>query len=61
MGTPVKAGKPVAAKVKGSKKPLREGKKMAVTSAKKPAAKTTVKKVVKKATAKKPAAKKPAK
>jgi pyruvate,orthophosphate dikinase len=47
-GESAKTGKPAAAKVKGSKKPLKGGKKMAVTSAKKPAAK-------------KPAAKKPAK
>jgi hypothetical protein len=50
LGEPAKSGKPNTAKVKGSKKPVREGKKMAV--AKKPAAK--------KPAAKKPAAKKPA-
>jgi pyruvate,orthophosphate dikinase len=50
MGETAKSVKPATAKVKGSKKPVREGKKMAV--AKKPAAKKTA--------AKKPAAKKPA-
>jgi len=46
--------KPTAAKVKGSKKPLRgEDKKMAVTSAKKPAKKTAAKKPAKKTAAKK--------
>jgi pyruvate, orthophosphate dikinase len=56
--------KPTAATVKGSKKPIRGGKKMAVTSAKKPAAKKAAKKPAKKAAkkpAKKAAAKKPAK
>jgi len=57
--------KPTAATVKGSKKPIRGGKKMAVTSAKKPAAKKAAKKPAKKTAAKKPAkktaAKKPAK
>jgi len=53
--------KPAAAKVKGSKKPVREGTKMAVTSAKKPAAKKpAAKKPAAKKAAKKPAAKKPA-
>jgi pyruvate,orthophosphate dikinase len=76
-GETVKTAKPAAAKVKGSKKPkpLKGGKKMAVTSAKKPAAKKpaakkpaakkavkkpAVKKAVKKPAAKKTAAKKPA-
>jgi len=64
-GETVKTAKPATAKVKGSKKPLKGGKKMAVTSAKKPAAKkpaakkTTAKKAVKKPAAKK-AVKKPA-
>ncbi|GBU29054.1 pyruvate, phosphate dikinase [Treponema sp. R8-4-B8] len=58
--------KPATATVKGSKKPVREDKKMAVTSAKKPAAKKpAAKKPAKKTAAKKPAkktaAKKPAK
>jgi pyruvate,orthophosphate dikinase len=58
--------KPATAKVKGSKKPVKGDKKMAVTSAKKPAAKKTAakkpaaKKAVKKPAAKKTAAKKPA-
>jgi pyruvate,orthophosphate dikinase len=65
-GETVKTAKPAAAKVKGSKKPLKGGKKMAVTSAKKPAAKKpaakkpAAKKAVKKPAAKKTAAKKPA-
>ncbi|WP_461255297.1 pyruvate, phosphate dikinase [Treponema sp. R80B11-R83G3] len=65
-GGSVKA-KPAAATVKGSKKPIREDKKMAVTSAKKPAAKKpaakkpAAKKTAAKKPAKKPAAKKPAK
>jgi pyruvate,orthophosphate dikinase len=57
-GESAKTGKPATARVKGSKKPVKGGKKMAVTSAKKPAAKRAVKKAVKKTTAKKPAAKK---
>jgi pyruvate,orthophosphate dikinase len=62
-GESAKTGKPAAAQVKGSKKPLKGDKKMAVTKAKKPAKKAGAKKTVKKA-AKKPAkkaAKKPAK
>jgi pyruvate,orthophosphate dikinase len=55
-GDSAKTGKPASAKVKGRKKPLR-GEKMAVTSAKKTAAKKTA---VKKPAAKKTAAKKPA-
>jgi hypothetical protein len=56
-GETVNAGKPSAAKVKGSKKqPVRGDKKMAVAT-KKPAAK---KPAAKKPAAKKPAAKKPA-
>jgi pyruvate,orthophosphate dikinase len=59
LGEPAKSGKPTTAQVKSSKKPVREGKKMAV--AKKPAAKkTAAKKPAAKKTAKKPAAKKPA-
>jgi pyruvate,orthophosphate dikinase len=51
-GESAKTGKPTTARVKGSKKSVKGGKKMAVTSAKKPAAKKAVKK---------PAAKKAAK
>jgi hypothetical protein len=64
LGEPAKTGKPATAKVKGSKKPVREGKKMAVAkkpAAKKTAAKKAVKKPAKKTAAKKPAAKKAAK
>jgi pyruvate,orthophosphate dikinase len=67
-GETVKAAKPATAKVKGSKKPLKGGKKMAVTTAKKtgakkpaakkPAAKKAVKKPAAKKAVKKPAAKK---
>jgi pyruvate,orthophosphate dikinase len=58
-GETVKAAKPATAKVKGSKKPLKGGKKMAVTSAKKPAAKKpAAKKPAAKKAVKKPAAKK---
>jgi len=57
-GETVKTAGPAAAKVKGSKKPLKGGKKMAVTSAKKPAAKKAVKKPAAKKAVKKPAAKK---
>jgi pyruvate,orthophosphate dikinase len=56
-GESAKTGKPAAAKVKGSKKSPKGDKKMAVTTAKKPAAKKTA---AKKPAAKKPAAKKPA-
>ena len=56
-GETAKTGKPASAKVKGSKKPVRGEKKMAVASVKKPAAK---KPAAKKPAAKKPAAKKPA-
>ena len=62
-GGTAKAGKPAAAKVKGSNKPVRGDKKMAETAVKKPAAakKPAAKKpAVKKTAAKKPAAKKPA-
>jgi len=61
MGGGSGSTKPATAKVKGSKKPVKGDKKMAVTSAKKPAAKrkTAAKKTgAKKTTAKKPAAKK---
>jgi hypothetical protein len=60
LGETAKSAKPATAKVKGSKKPVREGKKMAVAkkpAAKKTAAKKAVKKPAKKAV-KKPAAKK---
>jgi pyruvate,orthophosphate dikinase len=58
-GETVKTAKPATAKVKGSKKPLKGGKKMAVTSAKKPAAKKpAAKKPAAKKAVKKPAAKK---
>ncbi|MCL2805074.1 MAG: pyruvate, phosphate dikinase [Treponema sp.] len=61
-GDTAKTGNPATAKVKGSKKPIMGEKKMAVTSAKKPAAKKAAKKpAAKKAGAKKPAAKKAAK
>ncbi|MCL2209272.1 MAG: pyruvate, phosphate dikinase [Treponema sp.] len=56
-GDTAKTEKPAAAKVKGSKKPAKGDKKMAVTSAKKTAVK---KPAAKKTTAKKPAAKKTA-
>jgi pyruvate,orthophosphate dikinase len=56
-GESAKTGIPAAAKVKGSKKPLKGDKKMAVSSATKPAAK---KPAAKKTAAKKPAAKKTA-
>ncbi|GHV95745.1 pyruvate, phosphate dikinase [Spirochaetia bacterium] len=65
-GESAKTGKPATAKVKGSNKPARGEKRMAVTSAKpaakKPAAKKPAAKkpAVKKPAAKKPAAKKPA-
>ncbi|MCL2265950.1 MAG: pyruvate, phosphate dikinase [Treponema sp.] len=59
-GDTAKTGKPTTAKVKGSKKPAKGDKKMAVTSAKKPAAKKVAAKkpAAKKVAAKKPAAKK---
>jgi len=58
-GDTAKTAKPATAKVKGSKKPAKKGDKtMAVTSAKKPAAKKTT--AAKKPAAKKTAAKKPA-
>jgi pyruvate,orthophosphate dikinase len=57
-GESAKTGKPAAAKVKGSKKPLKGDKKMAVTSAKPAAKKPAAKKTAAKKTAKKPAAKK---
>ena len=60
-GESAKTGKPTTARVKGSKKPVEGGKKMAVTSAKKPAAKKAAKKPAAKKAAKKPAAKKAAK
>ena len=57
-GESAKTGKPTTARVKGSKKPVEGGKKMAVTSAKKPAAKKAAKKpAAKKAAKKKTAAK----
>jgi pyruvate,orthophosphate dikinase len=61
-GETAKTGKPASAKVKGSKKPVRGDKKMAVASVKKPAAKKTAAKkpAAKKTAAKKPAAKKTA-
>jgi pyruvate,orthophosphate dikinase len=66
-GETAKTDKPAAAEVKGSKKnPIKGGKKMAVTSAKKPAAKKkaakkpAAKKAVKTPAAKKKVAKKPA-
>jgi len=61
-GETAKTEKPATAKVKGSKKPVKGDRKMAVTSAKKPAAKKTVgrKPAAKKTVGRKPAAKKPA-
>jgi pyruvate, orthophosphate dikinase len=61
-GETAKAGKPASAKVKGSKKPAREEKKMAEGTVKKPAVKKTAAKkpAVKKTAAKKPAVKKTA-